>query len=618
MFPKKSIVVLFFVLLAVLLMTSSVAARPLADALGTGFTYQGRLTDGGSPANGTYDFQFSLYNAVSGGTQVGSTLTQTGVTVSNGLFTVQLDFGNIFDGTALYLQVAVRPGGSSGSYTALTPLQPLSATPYALYTAQTGNADRLDSQHGSFYQNAGNLNAGTLGNSFFDAYANLVAKGYLGNAAGELALNNGTLQATLNADLLDGLEASAFAPASHNHWGQTWTGSGNTTGLTLSGGATGLSGSGSTYGVYGYSYDGSGVYGYANVNGTAGSFVGGTGIFSQSSVPGQKAIWGYASGGSGNYAGYFDGNVQINGSLGITSNTLVSNLNTDLLDGHHASNSSGNVPLNNSTLNTNLNADQLDGLHASAFQQHYQNVRVVAKSGGDYTSINAALGSISDANSTNPYLIYVAPGLYSEQVMMKPYVDIQGSGELTTRISWTGSSSSNTGTVVGASNAELRFLTVQNTGGNTFAIALYNSGTAPRLTHITASALGGTTSNYGVYNSSSSPVMTSLTASALGISNNYGVWNDSSSPTIQDSAISASGGSINDGVHNEAASAPTTVKIINSVITGGGSTIYNFSSNYTVQLGSSQLIGGGVQGAGTYTCAFSYNGSFVALSNTCH
>src|SRR5690554_369979 len=62
-------------------------------ALGTSFTYQGRLTDGGSPANGSYDFEFRLYDALDGGAQVGSTITKENVTVTDGHFTVLLDFG---------------------------------------------------------------------------------------------------------------------------------------------------------------------------------------------------------------------------------------------------------------------------------------------------------------------------------------------------------------------------------------------------------------------------------------------------------------------------------------------------------------------------------------------
>ena len=95
----------------------------------------------------------------------------------------------------------------------------------------------------------------------------------------------------------------------------------------------------------------------------------------------------------------------------------------------------------------------------------YRNVIVVAKSGGDFTSIQAALDSITDASDTNRYLVWVAPGVYNERVTMKPYVDIEGAGEQVTRITYGGSSNPDTGTVVGANDAELRFLTVENTGG---------------------------------------------------------------------------------------------------------------------------------------------------------
>jgi len=102
-------------------------------ALGTAFTYQGRLTDGDDLANGTYDFEFKLYNAASGGSQVGSTITKGDVTVTDGLFTVELDFGSgAFTGDARWLEIGVRPGSSTGAYTTLTPRQPLTPAPYAL------------------------------------------------------------------------------------------------------------------------------------------------------------------------------------------------------------------------------------------------------------------------------------------------------------------------------------------------------------------------------------------------------------------------------------------------------------------------------------------------------
>ncbi|RLC62650.1 MAG: hypothetical protein DRI80_05880 [Chloroflexota bacterium] len=102
------------------------------DTVGTAFTYQGRLTDGGSPANGHYDFKFQLYDAASDGNPVGSTVAQEDVAVSEGLFTVQLDFGtDAFTGEARWLEIGVRPG-SGGTYTILSPRQPLTPAPYAL------------------------------------------------------------------------------------------------------------------------------------------------------------------------------------------------------------------------------------------------------------------------------------------------------------------------------------------------------------------------------------------------------------------------------------------------------------------------------------------------------
>ena len=103
-------------------------------ALGSGFMYQGRLTDGGGPANAAYDIRFILYDAESGGSQVGSTVEKADLAVQNGLFSTELDFGAAaFDGNARWMEIAVRPGTSTGSYTVLSPRQSITPVPYALY-----------------------------------------------------------------------------------------------------------------------------------------------------------------------------------------------------------------------------------------------------------------------------------------------------------------------------------------------------------------------------------------------------------------------------------------------------------------------------------------------------
>jgi hypothetical protein len=113
--------------------------------VGTAFTYQGHLEDGGNPANGTYDFQFLLYDASVAGTQIGATVTLADVPVEDGFFSVQLDFStSAFGGGERWLQINVRLGTSGDAYTTLTPRQELTPAPYAqampnVYTDEGSN-----------------------------------------------------------------------------------------------------------------------------------------------------------------------------------------------------------------------------------------------------------------------------------------------------------------------------------------------------------------------------------------------------------------------------------------------------------------------------------------------
>src|SRR5262245_57432343 len=89
----------FFAALAVA--TLCVANTLAVGPLGTAFTYQGRLTDGAQPANGNYDFVFSLMDSASNGIAVGAPVSKQNTVVQDGHFTVELDFGaNAFEGAA--------------------------------------------------------------------------------------------------------------------------------------------------------------------------------------------------------------------------------------------------------------------------------------------------------------------------------------------------------------------------------------------------------------------------------------------------------------------------------------------------------------------------------------
>jgi pectin methylesterase-like acyl-CoA thioesterase len=269
------------------------------------------------------------------------------------------------------------------------------------------------------------------------------------------------------------------------------------------------------------------------------------------------------------------------------------------------------------------------------------NTLVVAKSGGDFNTITAALSSISDASEANRYLVKVMPGVYTETVTMKQYVDIEGSGELTTKITYTGNVAI-LGTLRGANNAEMRFLTVESTGGGgaAYAVAISNYSTSPRLTHITATA-SGAADNLGVYNDTSSIVMTNVTAKASGGTNSQGVFNVFSSPVMTNVSASGTGGtfargvyisasstvmtnvtasasggtSVNIGVDISASSSLTMTNVIASASDGPNTKALNITASSLVIQNSTLRALGGTNNYGIYTSATS--GTFkVKINNS--
>jgi hypothetical protein len=285
----------------------------------------------------------------------------------------------------------------------------------------------------------------------------------------------------------------------------------------------------------------------------------------------------------------------------------------------------------------------------------FSKVAIVAASGGDYINPATAMGDSSNwcgtPSATNPCLLKIMPGVYTvaSSVVMQPYIDIEGSGENITIIQ--GSIDSPTaGVVHGASNAEIRLLTVKNTGGGTNGTAIYNTSASPKITNVTATALGGTNGSIGVYNNASSPIMTNVTASASGGSgNNLAVANLSSSPVMTNVTATASGGSTARGVYNNSITATSiNVTMTNVVATASGGSInygvYNAGptnpgtliinhsvikcsspcnstiaseSGWTIFVGHTQLDGTSPSIGGTLTCVGAYNASYVALNTSC-
>ena len=125
---------------------------PCSVAQTNAFTYQGQLTAAGTPANGSYDVIFQLFDAPTGGNQINVAITNANLAVSNGLFAATLDFGSgAFTGSDRWLQIAVRTNGGPEAPVPLTPRQLLTPVPYALHALSANMA-----------QTAGNLTAANI------------------------------------------------------------------------------------------------------------------------------------------------------------------------------------------------------------------------------------------------------------------------------------------------------------------------------------------------------------------------------------------------------------------------------------------------------------------------
>ena len=138
---------------SVIIVFSALLALSTANAalLGTAFTYQGRLSAGTNAANGRFDLAFTLYDDSMPPRVVAGPVTNSSVAVSDGLFTVTLDFrADVFGAQARWLAIGVRPFGGR-DFTTLSPRQHLTPTPQALYASDAGDALRLDGQLATAY-----------------------------------------------------------------------------------------------------------------------------------------------------------------------------------------------------------------------------------------------------------------------------------------------------------------------------------------------------------------------------------------------------------------------------------------------------------------------------------
>jgi hypothetical protein len=348
-----------------------------AAPMGTAFTYQGRLMDANNPADGLYDFQFHLYTSFNSLSPLAGPIDVNDVDVTDGSFTVDLDFGsNAFTGDARWLEIGVRPGETSDAFTPLGPRQEVTPTPYALYAKSSGgDNDWMVSEDDMYSIPAGNVGIGTtnpdpdykLHINEVDPSNNLLVaidnnfrhSGLLLDCATNydtsvLFRENGTNKFMIQNDGTTdyGLGIYEYGQGFTTVWKSGKVGIGTTspehklsvstsetTGRAIYGEASASPGSGVTnYGGYFVARGGrgKGVYGEASNTGDfineGGRFAAtgryGRGVYGNSTGTDGRGVYGLASASSGTnygvygetysntgYAGYFNGRVRVTGYL---------------------------------------------------------------------------------------------------------------------------------------------------------------------------------------------------------------------------------------------------------------------------------------------------------------
>ncbi len=358
----------------ILALLASFVSDIVAAPVGTAFTYQGRLKSAGQPASGNYDLRFALYDAASGNGLIGSPLTNSPVTVTNGNFTALLDFGAVFAGDARWLEIGVRTNGSSDPFAISSARQQLTPSPYALNASSAGLAATATTA-GTATNLSGNLSGDVTGTQVATVVGWVGGQTATDVAAGAVAAIGAATanmpDRIVKRDALGNFAASAITAAS-------FTGSGAAlTGLDADSLATGTLADGRL----------SGNVALLNANQT----FSGSNIFA-----GVSTLTNANNSFAGSLSGNGGGLTSLNASQ-LTSGTVPSDRLSGTYSGALTLNNSGNNFAGDGSALTALSAGNLASgtLPAARLSGNYPNALTLGNAGNSFTGNGSGLVNLN-------------------------------------------------------------------------------------------------------------------------------------------------------------------------------------------------------------------------------
>lgn len=267
-----------------------------------------------------------------------------------------------------------------------------------------------------------------------------------------------------------------------------------------------------------------------------------------------------------------------------------------------------------------LTADKLDAAALDANVSFAQTVFVspVGPAATDNcTELQDALAGITDNGAAKPYVIKIEPGVYdcgTTSVEMKPFVDIEGSGEGVTTIR--GITPDIIPVVRGAGNAELRFLTVEHGGGVSDARAIVSNDADFSLRQVTAISQGGSMFAIAITITGSARLIdvTATALSNMAADRAVAVFVFDTTAELDNVIATASGPGVNDALN---------ITLAGGVATARGSVFAGTNAVRAVASAAGNFVGSQLEGnfilltGATVSCVKAYNGGFLELPPAC-